>query len=76
MKKFFSILLVSFGLSACAGGADRAATLPTPILCKTIFDLSPTYVMYDEYIAELNRRNTDCKEYVGETKNIKVSGIY
>lgn len=59
-------------LGACVGGAERAATLPTPILCKTIMDLHPSYIMYDEYIAELQKRGEDCGKYMGETQNIRV----
>lgn len=59
-------------LAGCAGGAREAAQMPTPILCKTILDLSPTYVRYSEYIAELNARKEDCAKYVGDTQNIRV----
>lgn len=68
-------LLTALGLMAlagCVGGAERAATLPTPILCKTILDLSPIYVKYDEYINELKKRGEDCGEYLGDTQNIRV----
>lgn len=74
MKKFVlalqvSSLLVLFG---CAGGAKQAQQMPTPVLCKTILDLSPTYLRYGEYLAELKSRGEDCAEFLGETKNIRV----
>lgn len=46
--------------------------MPTPVLCKTILDLSPTYVRYSEYLGELNSRGADCGEFMGDTQNIRV----
>ena len=51
-------------LTGCAGGAQEAAAMPTPILCKTVFELSPIYLRYNEYMNELKRRNVDCGEYM------------
>lgn len=59
-------------LSGCAGGAQEAAAMPTPILCKTVFDLSPAYVRYNEYLNELKKRGEDCHQYAGSTTNIRV----
>ncbi len=73
--KNFNILIIPFFalfLASCAGGAQEAAAMPTPILCKTVLDLSPTYVRYGEYLAELKKRNEDCGKYFGETRNIRV----
>lgn len=66
------IVIAGFSVSACAGGAKEAAMMPTPILCKTVLDLSPTYVRYNEFMAELNKRKETCAKYVGETNNIRV----
>lgn len=66
------IVLVGLSVSACAGGAKEAAMMPTPILCKTVLDLSPTYVRYHEFMAELNKRKETCAKYVGETNNIRI----
>lgn len=73
MKLSYLMISAAFlNLTACAGGAERAAKLPTPILCKTILDLSPTYLLYEEYLAELEKRNEDCGKHIGETENIRV----
>ena len=61
-----------FSLSGCAGGAREAAAMPTPILCKTILDMSPLYVRYNEYLDELKNRKNDCGKYVGETRNVRI----
>lgn len=66
------VVCLSVIISGCAGGAEEARQMPTPVLCKTILDLSPTYVRYDEFLAELNNRGEDCAEYLGETQNIRV----
>lgn len=73
MAKIHLLAALGFlALAGCVGGAERAATLPTPILCKTILDLSPIYVKYDEYINELKKRGEDCGRYMGDTQNIRV----
>lgn len=75
MKKIFfvfGIMNAALLLNACAGGAREAAAMPTPILCKTVLDLSPTYVRYNEYLNELKNRKEDCAQYVGTTQNIRV----
>lgn len=59
-------------LTGCAGGAEEAASMPTPILCKTILDLTPAYVRYNEYLSELKKRGEDCGQYMGATQNIRV----
>lgn len=59
-------------LSGCAGGAQEAAAMPTPILCKTVLDLSPIYVRYNEYLNELKKRGEDCHQYAGTTTNIRI----
>lgn len=67
-----AIILIAVTLSGCAGGADEAAAMPTPVLCKTVLDLSPAYLRYNEYLAELKKRGTDCSEYMGSTQNIRM----
>lgn len=64
--KYSSIAILSFALllSACSNGAQFATTMPTPILCKAVLKLSPSYLGYGEYIQELNNRDEDCGEYV------------
>lgn len=68
----FAAVAASIALAGCAGGAEEAAMMPTPVLCKTILDLSPTYVRYSEYLGELNSRGADCGEFMGDTQNIRV----
>jgi hypothetical protein len=74
MRKIMEIAcLVSFSvLAGCAGGAQEAASMPTPILCKTVLDLSPIYLRYNEYMNELKKRNADCSEYMGSQSTIRV----
>jgi hypothetical protein len=74
MRKIMKIAcLLSFSLlSGCAGGAQEAASMPTPILCKTVLALSPVYLRYNEYLNELKKRNVDCSEYMGTQSTIRV----
>lgn len=60
------------GLFGCAGGSQEAAAMPTPILCKTILDLTPVYVRYNEYLSELKKRGEDCSQYLGDTQNVRI----
>lgn len=72
MKKFVAVMIACSTLAACAGGAEEASKMPTPVLCKTVMDLSPGYIRYNEYLDELKKRNTDCSKFVGSTNNIRV----
>lgn len=67
-----TLLIAAVGLAGCAGGAERAASLPTPLLCTTVQDLTPAYILYDEYIAELNKRGEDCSAYLSAGSTLRV----
>lgn len=77
MRKLMSVpalvvTTVGFAMTGCAGGAEEAALMPSPILCSTIMDLSPAYVRYGEYLAELRRRGEDCSSYVGDARTVRL----
>lgn len=70
--KRLSIFVILGLLAGCAGGAQEAAQMPTPILCKTIMNLTPNYVFYNEYLAELHKRNEDCSRFMGQTQTLQI----
>lgn len=65
------VTALGFTMTGCAGGAEEAALMPSPILCSTIMDLSPVYIHYGEYLAELHRRGEDCSSYVGDAQTVR-----
>jgi hypothetical protein len=62
-RRILAAAILAASVSGCAG-AQKIAIMPTPIICKQLLELDPTYVGYGEYLNELRNRGADCAEYM------------